>query len=208
MSSHHIVRDEQEPALLLWQPGQLSFAQAGQLLEWSPRVVVHQQALAEALAWGIKLDAVWAASLEQDTVVQQVAHQQPVAVLPLPAKDPLQGVIAWLRNKKQSSLNLVADAEADTFALLRQLEGMQQEGVQLQLISQGWRYNYIRRPEMRKWLPAGSLLRVLAFGAFPKVEGVMIESHAAGPQRQEIRLQQSGLLSFTGGESFWLGEHL
>jgi thiamine pyrophosphokinase len=205
MSSHHIVRDEQEPALLLWQPGQLSYARAGELLEWSPRVVVHQQALAEALSWGIKLDAVWAAAHQLEETALLLAHQQPVALLPLVAASPLEGVLRWLREKNQSSLNLIADARADNFALLRQLQEVP-EGIQVQVFSQEWRYSFFSRPEAQKWLPEESRLRLVAFGAFPEITESEVQLEASSSFVQEFRMKKAGLLKLKAEEAFWLGE--
>ena len=40
MSSHHIVRDDQEPALIIANGASCSNELLGQLLEWSPIVIV------------------------------------------------------------------------------------------------------------------------------------------------------------------------
>jgi thiamine pyrophosphokinase len=56
MSSHHIVRDEQEPALLIANGESCSDELLGQLLEWSPVVVVLDRAVWRVLDRGIKID--------------------------------------------------------------------------------------------------------------------------------------------------------
>ena len=40
MSSHHIVKEKQEPALYIHQLGDFNEEFLGQLLEWSPTVIV------------------------------------------------------------------------------------------------------------------------------------------------------------------------
>ena len=45
MSSHHIVRDDQEPALIIANGAACSIELLGQLLEWSPLVVVLDSAM-------------------------------------------------------------------------------------------------------------------------------------------------------------------
>src|ERR1700748_3041941 len=56
MSSHHIIREKQEPALLVLGldnfPGEL----LGQLLEWSPTVIATAQTAEKLVASGIKID--------------------------------------------------------------------------------------------------------------------------------------------------------
>ncbi|WP_129716768.1 thiamine pyrophosphokinase [Pedobacter sp. SYP-B3415] len=58
MSSHHIVREKQEPALYIHELGNFSEELLGQLLEWSPTVIVHGQAYEKIDSLGIKVDAV------------------------------------------------------------------------------------------------------------------------------------------------------
>lgn len=56
MSSHHIVRDKQEPALLIANGEACSTELLGQLLEWSPTVVVLDSAIWRVFELGIKVD--------------------------------------------------------------------------------------------------------------------------------------------------------
>jgi thiamine pyrophosphokinase len=56
MSSHHIVRDDQEPALIIANGAACDPELMGQLLEWSPLVVVLDSAIERVLELGIKVD--------------------------------------------------------------------------------------------------------------------------------------------------------
>jgi thiamine pyrophosphokinase len=56
MSSHHIVRDDQEPALIIANGAACSKELMGQLLEWSPLVIVLDSAIDRVLELGIKVD--------------------------------------------------------------------------------------------------------------------------------------------------------
>ena len=56
MSSHHIVRDDQEPALIIANGAECSNELLGQLLEWSPIVIVLDSAIERVLELGIKVD--------------------------------------------------------------------------------------------------------------------------------------------------------
>lgn len=64
MSSHHIVREKQEPALLIIQLDGFSSENFGQLLEWSPTVVVNSRIYEEADSLGIKIDAVLTSDID------------------------------------------------------------------------------------------------------------------------------------------------
>lgn len=56
MSSHHIVRDDQEPALIIANGAPCSQELLGQLLEWSPLVIVLDSAMDRVIELGIKVD--------------------------------------------------------------------------------------------------------------------------------------------------------
>ncbi|WP_394759747.1 thiamine diphosphokinase [Flavobacterium sp.] len=56
MSSHHIVRDDQEPALIIANGAACNEELLGQLLEWSPLVIVLDSAIERVLELGIKVD--------------------------------------------------------------------------------------------------------------------------------------------------------
>ncbi len=58
MSSHHIVKEGQEPALIIANGQPSSFALLSQLLEWNPLIVVLDGALRQVLDLGIKFDVV------------------------------------------------------------------------------------------------------------------------------------------------------
>ncbi len=56
MSSHHIVRDKQEPALVILDLENFDKEHLGQLLEWSPTVLVAQNVYEKVVSMGIKID--------------------------------------------------------------------------------------------------------------------------------------------------------
>nr|WP_315145433.1 thiamine diphosphokinase [uncultured Flavobacterium sp.] len=56
MSSHHIVRDDQEPALIIANGASCKQELLGQLLEWSPLVIVLDSAMERVLELNIKVD--------------------------------------------------------------------------------------------------------------------------------------------------------
>jgi thiamine pyrophosphokinase len=58
MSSHHIIREKQEPALYIHYLGDFDEEILGQLLEWSPSVLVAASEYEKALSLGIKIDVV------------------------------------------------------------------------------------------------------------------------------------------------------
>lgn len=58
MSSHHIVREKQEPALYIHHLGNFDEEFLGQLLEWSPTLLVAASAYEKVISLGLKVDVV------------------------------------------------------------------------------------------------------------------------------------------------------
>jgi thiamine pyrophosphokinase len=58
MSSHHFVKEKQEPALIIADLDGFDEEYLGQLLEWSPTVLVPSHLIEKVLSLGIKIDVV------------------------------------------------------------------------------------------------------------------------------------------------------
>lgn len=81
MSSHHIVRDEQEPALIISDFLESQREDIGQLLEWSPTVIAMESALHDLLTLGIKIDIVVVSEDKIPYWETQLQYQYPIQYL-------------------------------------------------------------------------------------------------------------------------------
>ncbi len=87
MSSHHIVKDKQEPALIIANGEACSDELLGQLLEWSPFVVVLDSAANRVLDLGIKFD-VLLGDFDRDFAPATILEKQyPVEIIHTPDQD-------------------------------------------------------------------------------------------------------------------------
>src|SRR3954465_5486275 len=100
MSSHHIVREKQEPALLVLGLDHFSEEMLGQLLEWSPTVITTPLTAEQIDAFGIKVDMVIAH--EPDAALQSDVK----LISPL-GDNPLIAGLAFLTGKGYPSVNIV-----------------------------------------------------------------------------------------------------
>jgi len=99
MSSHHIVRDKQEPALLIISLEGFSVENLGQLLEWSPTVVVNEREYENVDSLGIKIDAV---------VGSQFAETLQESTMAIAANgEPLQDALKFLVGEQYPSVNII-----------------------------------------------------------------------------------------------------
>lgn len=101
MSSHHIVREKQEPALLILGLDNFSDELLGQLLEWSPTVIVTELIAEKLNTYGIKID--W--------VIADVAGdiQSDIKFMPVKADSIIDTAFDFLIANSYSAVNMVTD---------------------------------------------------------------------------------------------------
>ncbi len=109
MSSHHIVRDDQEPALIIANGASCSFELLGQLLEWSPIVVVLDSAMERVLQLDIKVD-VLLGDFDGDFNPEIYKEKQyPLEIVHTPNQDKtdLEKALDYLVEKGHKAVNIV-----------------------------------------------------------------------------------------------------
>jgi len=109
MSSHHIVRDDQEPALIIANGASCSFELLGQLLEWSPIVVVLDNAIDRVLQLDIKID-VLLGDFDNDFNPEIYKEKQfPLEIVHTPNQDKtdLEKAFDYLIEKGHKAVNVV-----------------------------------------------------------------------------------------------------
>jgi thiamine pyrophosphokinase len=109
MSSHHIVREKQEPALLIANGAECQPELLGQLLEWSPTVVVLDSAIWRVFELGIKVD-VLLGDFDHDLDLDAIRSQQyPLDIVHTPDqnKTDLDKGIEYLIEQGFPAVNIV-----------------------------------------------------------------------------------------------------
>lgn len=101
MSSHHIVREKQEPALLIMSLDGFENENLGQILEWSPTVMVH-----EAI-----YELVDSMALKVDVVVTKDSHfnTQESTRLILTDTEPIEDVLKFLVAEQYPAVNIITN---------------------------------------------------------------------------------------------------
>lgn len=182
MSSHHIVRDNQEPALLILDVASASLDTLGDLLEWSPLVLVHSSCAEKVLSWGIKIDVVLGPVSGELT--QRLAHQQPIVFLADVSASAVPVALRYLAAKQFKAVNIISTEEpwADVEPYTTQLS--------VCLITATLRWSFIGPGEIEKRVPERSAYRIRQHHTETVVEATngIIREHRSAP--------------------FWLGESL
>lgn len=109
MSSHHIVREKQEPALLIANGEACSEELLGQLLEWSPTVVVLDSAIWRVFDLGIKVDVLLGDFDRQIDLDEIRARQYPITIVHAPDqnKTDLDKGIEYLIDQGYPAVNII-----------------------------------------------------------------------------------------------------
>ncbi|OYX81076.1 MAG: thiamine diphosphokinase [Flavobacteriales bacterium 32-34-25] len=109
MSSHHIVRDDQEPALIIANGASCNSELLGQLLEWSPLVIVLDSAIERVIELGIKVDVLlgdFDGDFDPDYYKEK---QYPLEIVHTPDQDKtdLEKAFDYLYERKIPAANVV-----------------------------------------------------------------------------------------------------
>jgi thiamine pyrophosphokinase len=109
MSSHHIVRDDQEPALIIANGEACGSELLGQLLEWSPIVIVLDSAIERVLELGIKVDVLLGDFDRGLDVNYYKEKQYPLEIVYAPNQDKtdLEKAFDYLIEKGHKAVNVI-----------------------------------------------------------------------------------------------------
>lgn len=109
MSSHHIVRDDQEPALIIANGEACGSELLGQLLEWSPIVIVLDSAIERVLELGIKVDVLLGDFDRGLDINYYKEKQYPLEIVYAPNQDKtdLEKAFDYLIEKGHKAVNVI-----------------------------------------------------------------------------------------------------
>lgn len=100
MSSHHIVKEKQEPALYIHELGEFNEEYLGQLLEWSPTLVVNAAEYEKVVSLGLKVDIVL------NPLPEGSVYQENTKSIIGPGDD-FNTVLNFLISEKYSAVNII-----------------------------------------------------------------------------------------------------
>lgn len=170
MSSHHIVRDEQEPALLIADPSALSLDHVEQLLEWSPTVLVTEYALDEVLKWGVKIDVVVARVSSIEALKPRLKEQSPVKLLGFESDALLDCAYIFLKDHNYRAVNVLADIyNSAILDLCKEYKDL----IDSVIFYNDQKWTYVASGTYRKWVSTGHHMGIhpVASNTFFRSEG-------------------------------------
>ncbi|MCF2496574.1 thiamine diphosphokinase [Dyadobacter chenhuakuii] len=172
MSSHHIVREKQEPALIIANGEACSPELLGQLLEWSPFIVVLDHAIYRVLDLGIKVD-VWMGDFDQQHDFDAIsARQHPIEIISTPdqEKTDLEKAIDFLIGRGFPAANIVWATGRRADHAITNITNMVRYKDQIRLVMfDDYSKIFPLSGTFEKWYVAGTPISLIPVGA---VEGI------------------------------------
>ena len=192
MSSHHFVREGQEPALLIM--GRTTFSSVGELLEWAPTILVTEDMLEEVLSWGIRIDAVITSPGEALKTNEKLREVQSVDILSA-SGTPIEVAIDYLLDRRQVQVAVITDSFSGIRTVVERLLAK----AEIVVLEEKMRWIPVRQ-EFRKWTTKGDKYRVIVSEkAFFDIDGLRAESDF-------FVAKDDGMITIKSGGLIWLGE--
>ncbi len=188
MSSHHIVRDEQEPALIIANGQSCSFELMGQLLEWSPVVMVLDGAIHRVLELGIKLDIVLGDFDKSENWDELLANQQPVQVVHTPDqnKTDLEKGLDFLIAKGHKAVNILWATGKRADHHINNLSTLAKYKDQITIVMLDDHSKIFNLPnQFTKWYPANQNISLIPLGS---VFGLTTKGLTYNLQNEDLHL--------------------
>ncbi|MGY3054875.1 hypothetical protein ACVWYG_003084 [Pedobacter sp. UYEF25] len=186
MSSHHIVREKQEPALYIDEIGDFDEELLGQLLEWSPTLLVNFKSYDKISSWNIKVDVLVNGKKEE---VQE--HTKLINS----SADSLSTALSYLQREQYPNVNVITDVfESGRFY------GWYDK-INVVVFTSTHKY-YVISPGFSVWKPAGTIFKV--FGS-----NHLEPTNLRRLQNSEYEVVDDGFVKFGfSGLTIFIGEEL
>jgi thiamine pyrophosphokinase len=194
MSSHHIVKDNQEPALVLLA-SEVSRSILDPLLEWSPLVIALEDAMELVADAGIKVDYFLYSST--GAMLRMRAIQSPVEFLPL-GEERIASVKKILEQRSQKGACFAGDSlNEQEWTRLAQTRDLA-----FSLFTEDRRISLLNRSSYRKWFPAGTILEIL----HPVRQSAYILTGRLNKRGNFIHVTEDGLISISSHDILLVSE--
>ncbi|MEP0366669.1 MAG: hypothetical protein ABJN36_01065 [Cyclobacteriaceae bacterium] len=158
MSSHHIVRDEQEPALLLTALESSQWPVILQLFGWSPTVLAAESVLDQISSLGHKVDIALVSVDQVNYWKEQLTYQNPVDFRPV-RENLIFDVASTAISGKYRAINVVTD-DAGLPNVIAQCQ-LHFPNLDVVIYSETQRHIIVKNHMFQKWLADFSRLSVM-----------------------------------------------
>jgi len=192
MSSHHFVKEGQEPALFILD--NIPFHYAEPLLEWVPLVMVADRALENVLHWGIKIDIVLQDKYPVEVLADLVQDQGPIQTL-LSNKDHIVKTgLQYLDQNGYDAVNLLSIPREETFQEVEKSVHKLQVGI----YTKQEKWSLIPTGKFEKWMPAEATLSIRSASS--------VQTTGIIKKEKSWVTRGVGIVTIESDSAFWIGE--
>ena len=199
MSSHHFVKEQQEPALLILNTDQVNYQYIAGLLEWMPTVVVTQETIFKVMSWGIKVDHILADRNFQVDNMGLLEEQYPVEFIDIGEGTFLSAGLGHLIAGGHHAANIVLWDHRRTQELEFYLNHLD-----LAFIDGPIRYFPAKNGSIRRWFAKGSIQLHGKEGQFIEIQSEGLNEVLPIKHVTFIEVEE-GLISLKSNHLFWVG---
>lgn len=155
MSSHHFVKEKQEPALFIHSEQSLNLELLGQLLEWSPFVIADEHVLYYINHEPIKIDLIIQQNLSDEEIDEWTANQADLSILKLSStENKLMAVLQYLEKENHKALSLLACSD-------EQIKKLQDIPTNIDIIQYADEYKgFFMMHDFKKWKVKDSVFEI------------------------------------------------
>lgn len=168
MSSHHIVRDDQEPALIIANGAACNKELLGQLLEWSPLVIVLDSAIERVLELGIKVD-VLLGDFDRDFDAEKYKEAQyPIEIIHTPDqnKTDLEKAYDYVIKRNIPAVNVIWATGKRPDHTLNNFSTLVNYSTKLKIvILDDYSKSYLLPNKFSKWFTKNSIVSLFPLGS-------------------------------------------
>jgi hypothetical protein len=193
MSSHHFVKEGQEPALFILDT--IAFQYVESLLEWVPLIMVADRALEHVLQWRIKIDIVLQREYTFETLECLIKDQGPVQTLRCGKDDVVEKGFQYLILNGYDAVNLLSHSQEEIFRAAEKSAHKLQVGIYSELE----KWSLISTGKFEKWMPPESKLLIRST-SLVQTEGVVQK----GAYWETI---DAAIVMIRSESAFWIGEY-
>jgi thiamine pyrophosphokinase len=198
MSSHHIVRDEQEPAVLITEINKRYWPSIQQLLGWVPTVVVVEQCVDEVLLSGIKIDVVICKQANLPTLQKHLLDQQPIQFILQTNKTVIATAIDYLIERAYRGVNIFGGFDQQQSTAIN-------NHITAIWYDINFRYILSNNKQFQKWMVKDHSFRIGSIEKNQSFKLVNIEKSAGDGH---YICTSDGTIVIQSNANFWLGESL
>ncbi len=201
MSSHHFVKEQQEPAIFFHDIDGILLEEIEGLLEWSPLVISSSQCYEKLMSWSIKIDCLIVEGKTEELLqidAQNVIKDNDVSDL-IAALDLLQ-------ERNHYAVNVITCAPVQVVLSSLEKNDLYLQSLSISIYDGARLFHHILKGSYKKWFPSGTIVEILGNESEVKVIGKASKDDETGSLRIEVL--EDELIQIVSSGSFWIAENV